>query len=242
MVGIAIVDYGKSELLQNCLGSLPYGIEDPFFKIKIFDCNKENIGFNAGNNKLIREFMLEPEIEWIWLLNNDTVVPETTLLVMKSILPRYQKDIDVIGFKILSMDNPDLIHHAGTTQCYPAGIHKSGSNKLGHHTKNTNEKWVTFASVLIRKEAFFRIGLLDENMFNYGGDSDFCYRVRASHRRVIYEPNFNIFHKIGSSQNPNPEQQTVIQSDMTYFANKWTNGKLYFDLSNELVSECLTLI
>lgn len=232
-IGIAIVDYGKKEYLENCLKSL----ESFPYPADIFDCNENNIGFSRANNSLIR-IMTGPNAgllpNWIWLLNNDTTVPKETLSSIEKILSELPSDVGIVGFQIRSMDNPDLIHHAGTHQCYPGGVHKSGSVQLGQFKERTYEKWVTFASVLIRREVFEDIGLLDPNMFNYFSDSDFCFRARSFGWKIIYEPSFVIYHKIGQSQNPSPEQMKQIQSDGMVFESKWLNGKLYFDLDKEV--------
>ena len=244
-IGIAIVNYGDEQLLKNCLESLNQNnvVPNPFF-ISTFDCNKQNIGFTAGNNKIIQKFLQGIDVpwnnsppEWIWLLNNDVTLPKETLESIEKILPTIESNIGIIGFKILSMDNPDLIHHGGTLQCYPAGVHKSGSVKLKQLNKRTSEKWVTFASVLIRREVFEQIGLLDEKMVNYYSDSDFCLRARYAGWKIIYEPSFVINHKIGQSQSPSLEQQRVIQTDSIAFTNKWLNGKVYFDLDKELIRD-----
>jgi N-acetylglucosaminyl-diphospho-decaprenol L-rhamnosyltransferase len=238
-IGICIVDYGDPKLLQDCLKSfgqendLHWNQNDNEFDITIFDCNKNNVGFSKGNNECIKK--LSPCVEWIWLLNNDTTVLPETFESIPKVLEQLSPEVGIIGFKILSMDNPDLIHHAGTESCFPAGIHKSGSVKLRQREVRTNEKWVTFASVLIKREVFDQIGLLDENMFNYFSDSDFCYRARYAGFKIIYQPSFVIKHKIGQSQHPSPEQSKVLQRDAIVFQNKWLNGKTFFDLDRELV-------
>lgn len=245
-IGICIVDYGDPKLLENCLDSLSayrdvdcspneYWCMQGNTQINIFDCNKENIGFSKANNKLVQTQLKDNNIDWIWLLNNDTTVEPSTLDNLLIQLPQYPKNIGVVGFKILSMDNPDLIHHAGTYDCFPAGVHKSGSVKLRQHEKQSFEKWVTFASVLIRREVFEQIGLLDPQMFNYFSDSDFCFRARYAGFKVAYEPCFVIKHKIGQSQSPSPAQMKILQRDSLVFQNKWINGKLFFDLDRELV-------
>jgi len=233
-VGIVIVHYGQQELLDNCLKSF-FGLDWKHADPRVFDCNKNNIGFSRGNNVLIKEMLSEYEpSDWIWLLNNDTTVPKETLDNLEKVLSEVPDDVGILGFQIRSMDDPDLIHHAGTHQSYPGGVHKSGSVKLGQFNEKTFEKWVTFASVLIRREVFETIGLLDERMFNYYSDSDFCFRSRYCGWKVQYIPELVIYHKIGSSQNPNEKQVQMIKMDQLMFENKWMNGKLFFDLENEV--------
>ena len=238
-VGIAIVHYGDDQLLENCTASLKKGgvvARD----IRVHNCNKDNIGFSNGNNVLIKNLLAENDVmfggyDWIWLLNNDTTVDTETIKSIHQVLPELPPNVGVVGFKILSMENPDLIHHAGTLQAIPSGVHKSGSVKLRQFTKRTCEKWVTFASVLIRRDVFLEVGLLDGRMINYCSDSDFCYRARYAGWMVIYEPSFIVKHKIGQSANPSSEQRKVLIHDSFIFQNKWINGKLFHDLDHELV-------
>lgn len=258
-IGIAIVHYGEFSHLEKCLRSLRlkeqdiedarnwdinkqtdvliFGDEEDLFDIKIFNCNMNNVGFSVGNNKLIEMFLYDKDVDWIWLLNNDTEVPAETINEIERKLDgfdEYEEGIGIIGFQIRSMSDPDLIHHAGTYECYPGGVHKSGSVKLGQHTHKTYEKWVTFASVIIHKDTFTACGLLDPNMFNYFSDSDFCFRARMFGFKVVYEPTFVVYHRIGSSANPNAEQMKMLQSDSMVFENKWMNGKTFFDLDKEV--------
>jgi len=239
-IGIAIVHYGDDALLENCLKSLEQKPSCCFSAV--FNCNEENIGFSAGNNRLIKDFLKCIDVpydnggaEWIWLLNNDTTVPQETLDKLKEILLKVPEDVGILGFQIRSMDDPDFIHHAGTFQSYPAGVHKTGSVRLKQHNKVTYEKWVTFASVLVRREVFESIGLLDEQMFNYYSDSDFCFRARYSGWKIQYIPELVVLHKIGSSQNPSPAQLNMIRHDQLVFENKWMNGKTFFDLEQEVL-------
>lgn len=245
-IGIAIVHFGEQKLLDDCLKSLKYDNQNKEYIIfpKVFNCNENNVGFTVGNNNLIKDFLrIKADdfgyIDWIWLLNNDTTVPQETLKSIQEKLIDLPSNIGIVGFQIRSMENPDFIHHAGTGQAFPNGQHKSGSVKLGQFQKErTYEKWVTGASMLIRREVFEQIGLLDENMKFVGSDSDFCFRARAAGWKIIYEPSFIVYHKIGQSQRPdNDPILRQMQSDMIYFQGKWINGKLYYDLENELLKD-----
>jgi GT2 family glycosyltransferase len=240
-VGIAVVHYGEQQILDDCLKSIRFHDN---FDIHIQDNNENNVGYTIGNNLLIKRF-LEPSeqpCDWIWLLNDDTVVPPETFDSMCKTLDSLPPEIGLVGFQIRSMDDHDFIHHAGTGDCFPSGVHKSGSVKLNQYTVRTFEKWITFASVLIRREVFERIGLLDENMQFIGSDADFCYRARSNGFKIIYEPTFVIYHKIGQSARPKEDRiSRRMQADMDYFQNKWINGKLFFDLDKEVLEEWATL-
>jgi len=59
--------------------------------------------------------------------------------------------------------------------------------------------WVGFASVLIRREVFDRVGLLDEGYFMYFEDADFCRRVRQAGWKVLYWPHAKVVHLLGGT-------------------------------------------
>jgi len=233
---IGIVQYGEEKLLENCTKSLGLGnstdhrISDKVtLELRVWDNNKYNLGFTQGHNNLIWPM----DYDIYWCLNNDTIIPAETLEYLKSF--EREDGVGIIGHKIVSMDDPDFIHHAGTGSCFPAGVHKSGSVRLGQFTEPSYEKWVTFASVMIHKSVFGIIGAFDSHFVNYFSDSDFCYRARYAGFKIKYDPKIVVQHKIGQSQNPSPEQLEVIMRDSNVFQNKWMNGKAFFDLDKELI-------
>ena len=201
-------------------------------EVYVHNNNVRNIGFTAACNEGIR-YGLNGGFDIIWLLNNDTEIPD---------LPKAIKEMEnefannsktgIVGHKILTMDDPDFIHHGGTGACVPAGVHKVGRVSLGQLNSRTRERWVTGASFAIAAGCALEIGVMDERMVNYGSDSDYCYRARLAGFDVVYLP-IPILHKVGQSQTPSPEQMKLIKSDMLYFQSKWMFGKIFFDLDSE---------
>jgi hypothetical protein len=169
----------------------------------------------------------------IWLLNNDTKVLDLAQAIkdMEQEFTDYPKT-GVIGFKILSMADPDFIHHGGTGACVPSGVHKVGRISLNQLNARTKEHWVTGASMAFSSGCFLETGVLDEHMTNYGSDSDICYRARLAGFDVVYLP-IPILHKIGQSQHPSKEQVRVMKTDMLHFQRKWLLGSTFFDLDSE---------
>ena len=53
--------------------------------------------------------------------------------------------------------------------------------------------------MLVRKEVFEKIGLLDERFFLYFEDSDFCLRARKAGFKIYVEPKSVVFHKTSLS-------------------------------------------
>src|SRR5689334_13312211 len=72
-----------------------------------------NRGFAGGNNVGIR-YALEHSADYVWLLNNDTLVRPNTL---SALVARAESDprIGFVGSKILYASRPDLVWYAGAT-------------------------------------------------------------------------------------------------------------------------------
>jgi hypothetical protein len=76
----------------------------------------DNRGFAAGNNIGIKYALAKDDFEYIWLLNNDTVIEKNTLskACMRLQNADNQKSkIGIVGSKLLFYDNPDIIQGIG---------------------------------------------------------------------------------------------------------------------------------
>jgi GT2 family glycosyltransferase len=249
---VLIPHYGSDDLLRALLPTLHCEIPSdeelkkplivkPFKhgEVLIVNNNEVNLGYTKACNIGLRR-TVDSGYDVCWLLNNDTKVVD-----LEGAISALENEFEnnpstgVVGFKILSMEDPDFIHHAGTGDCVPAGVHKVGSVSAGQYEQRTKERWVTGASMAILGNCIVETGIMDDHMVNYYSDSDYCYRARYARYEVVYLP-ISIKHKIGQSANPSPEQQRVLKSDMVVFYSKWITGRRFNDLNLEVLPEILT--
>jgi GT2 family glycosyltransferase len=59
--------------------------------------------------------------------------------------------------------------------------------------------WISGASLMVRKEVFEEIGLLDEKYFLYFEEVDFCTRARKAGWEIWFVPESRVVHLEGSS-------------------------------------------
>jgi hypothetical protein len=52
--------------------------------------------------------------------------------------------------------------------------------------------------MLIRREAFDKVGLMDEQYFVYADDTDFCFRALRNGLKLFYLPTTTLLHKVSS--------------------------------------------
>ncbi len=231
-VDVVIPHYGDWDDLDLCIGTIG---EDPCVgDVLVIDNNQDNRGFTKAVNEGIRH-LWDSASPYIAVVNNDTEIIEGGFapLVARMVI---EPNCGIVAPMSVVHDNPDQIQHAGGEQAFPNGIHRSGIRSLGQCNEPSKCKWLSFVVVLIRKDAIFDIGLLDEKMFLIGSDSDYCFRMRYSGWDCWYEPKSVWSHKCGESSGAtSAESANVQRTDMFHWYRKWIKqGGLYTELANEV--------
>lgn len=172
----------------------------------------ENKGFSGGNNVGIR-YALDHHADFIWLLNNDTVVDTNALVPL---IDAFKEDsTGVAGSKIYFAPGREYHHERyrekdrGRVLWYAGGIidwnnmyasHR-GVDEVDKGQYGTSEEtsFVTGCSMMVRREVFEKVGLLDEKFFAYLEDLDFCLRAIEKGFRLMYVPSSLVWHKNAGS-------------------------------------------
>jgi N-acetylglucosaminyl-diphospho-decaprenol L-rhamnosyltransferase len=169
-----------------------------------------NPGFAGGNNAALRPILAGPKPpDFVLLLNPDTVVRPGGVKQ----LVRFMKAHPEVGIAGSRLEEPD-----GTPQrCafrFPSvaseledGLRIGLASRLlrrwivappvrneAHETD-----WVAGASMIVRREVFAEIGLLDERYFLYFEEVDFCLRARRVGWTCWYAPASRVVHLVGQS-------------------------------------------
>lgn len=169
-----------------------------FPNIKIFR-SEINLGFSGGNNLGIQQ-ALNNEADYILLLNNDTVVDKDFISPLLDIFER-DKNAGIVSPKINYYSKPDLVWSAGGKISKIRGSGFAVGN-IKSNTISQTIKEVSFVSgccMLIKKEVFDKVGLLDDDFFLYLEDTDFCIRVEEAGYKIYVANNSVIYHKVSRS-------------------------------------------
>ncbi len=143
--------------------------------------NEQNMGFSGGNNIGIPQ-ALKNGSEWVLLLNNDTWVESDFIASLRLILASKK------GILGLPMDEGSRISYCGKIRWLrpTLGHVYSITNKvLRDSILNTEYElrnrsfYVIGGGMLIHKDVFQKIGLLDEKYFLYFEDVDYSVRAQA---------------------------------------------------------------
>lgn len=162
--------------------------------------NQTNCGFAEGNNIGIRE-ALKRGSAFVLLLNNDTIVHVDALDWLVATM-RAHPTCGIAGAKIFFHDSPELLWFAGGYFNRHAGFGgHCGMNQPDSDAYSLEQPtdYVTGCCMMVRREVFESVGLLDSDYFAYLEDVDFCIRARDKGYVILYQPKAIIYHKISKT-------------------------------------------
>ncbi|HVS73638.1 MAG TPA: glycosyltransferase [Phycisphaerae bacterium] len=227
---LAVIPFYKNQRqLDTCLAHL--SAQTRPITPWIHDNSADNLGFTKAVNLGLRE-AIRAGHRYVVALNQDLYLDPRAIEGLTDFLDRTPR-CAIAGIKQLSSQNPDLIIHAGCTMAYPTGIHISGLASQGIGAISAKMPWVNGAFLAARVEAMIDFGVMDENMFLFGSDSDWCYTARARQWEVWYCAQAQCIHETGTSQNPTIESTNHFHRDMAYWHEKWVGSGLFRRLNAE---------
>lgn len=160
--------------------------------------NNANLGVAKGNNQGI-ELSLKNNCDYVLLLNNDIEFPENTIFDMLKYAEEKNELIIV-----------PKIYYYGTNKLWMAGGYISKWKGTSPHRGDTEEdigqydeiEYTNYAPtcfMLIHKEIFKTVGMMDEKYFVYYDDTDFIWRANALGYKIVYFPKSVVNHKVSFS-------------------------------------------
>ncbi len=229
-LSVVIVSYNVVGFLKNCLESIlkytngiKYEIivvdnassDDSVEMLKKFQHDnfrvilaKENGGFAKGNNMGIKE----AKGKYILLLNPDTLLLENSLKTMSDWMEAHP-DVAVASCQHLNSEQKIaptggalpalakvLLWAWGLDDLVP--IKNSYHPKAKFYNQEFELGWVTGAFFMTRSEVVKQVGLLDGNIFMYGEEVEWCWRIKQTGWKIFFTPVTKIIHYERKSSPP----------------------------------------
>lgn len=182
--------YTKEEAIKGGIKEKEKKLNNPIILIQA----GENRGFAAGNNIGIKYALAKNDFEYIWLLNNDTVIEKSTLCSL--IKYSSSRNLGISGSALFYYDSPRKL------QAYGGTINKFfGTSKhiLKIEKINKSLDYVVGASFLINRKVIDKIGLLPEEYFLYFEEIDYCFNAKYNGFTLGIDINSIVFHKEGAT-------------------------------------------
>lgn len=202
------VEYENFEviLIDNGSAEKPPEIGGQFSNLKITQVfNEQNLGFAGGNNQGIK-MALAQGVEYILLLNNDTLVEPDFLTRMVEVANKGGQHIGIVGPLMYFYDSraatgAKLIWSAGgkVAANYKGELIGYNQPDSGQFKKPVHVDYISGTCLLIKKAVIEKIGLISEDYFLYYEDVDWCTRARATGYECLLVPEARIYHKVSKS-------------------------------------------
>jgi GT2 family glycosyltransferase len=160
-----------------------------------------NLGFAGGNNVGIRR-ALDRGADWVLLVNNDAEV-ETGIEEALARAAEARPDAGVLAAKVLFAHDPGRIWYAGgrfdTLLGYSGRQDGYGEADDGRFDELRDVERATGAAMAVRRAAVERAGLMDERLFLYVEDVEWCLRIRRAGLAVVLVPEARVLHRVSAA-------------------------------------------
>ena len=162
----------------------------------------ENLGYAGGNNVGLHYALTRVRPEYVWILNNDTIV-ERHALERKLLVAQSNEQIAIVGAKLLRYQDPSKMQALGGGEVFPAlGMDSQIGAGLDGSLASTipiELEHVIGASLFVRAAAIESVGLMDESYFLYREETDWCLKLRRKGWKLVCCPVAEVWHKQGAS-------------------------------------------
>lgn len=165
--------------------------------------------------------------EYLLFLNNDTELIEPRLF--EEMLGFCQReDVGVVGARLLYQD--DTIQHAGVVVGFGGiaghtfiGLHQAENSYFHRAMCAQDYSAVTAACMMTKAELFRQVGGFTEELAVAFNDIDYCMKVRAAGRLVVYAPYALLYHYESKSRGleDTPEKVARFNREIGIFAKRW---------------------
>jgi GT2 family glycosyltransferase len=174
-------------------------VEERFPQVELIRTG-ENLGFSGGNNVGVRR-ALERGADWVLLLNNDAVA-DPGLSAALDRAARARPDAGVLACKVYFAEPRDVLMYAGGKVNLALGYWGRqdgfGERDDGSYDTLRDVDRATGAAMAVSRPALERGGLLDEALFAYAEDAEWCIRLRKAGFAVVFAPEAKAWH-VGSA-------------------------------------------
>jgi GT2 family glycosyltransferase len=155
----------------------------------------ENRGY-AGNNNVGIAAALERGADWVFVLNEDTVVAPDCIAQLVS-TGESDPSIGIVGPMVYHHDEPQVIQSAGGMlgPCWES-VHL-GKNEPDRQQFSAPHAvdWISGCGLLVRRSVIEQVGLIDERYFIYWEETEWCIRAGRAGWRIMHVPQARIWHK-----------------------------------------------
>jgi GT2 family glycosyltransferase len=259
---VVIPTRNRVNLLRRCLESIAPAIEKASADVLIIDndssdpetCDYLNrvgddnlrvlrvagpFNFSRLNNIAVDSVTSD----YVCLLNNDVEAMDDRWLA--EMLGRISEpDVGAVGALLLWPSG--VIQHGGVVMGASFAAHHAFNDRVdgdpgpGDILRVAHEcSAVTAACMLTRREDYLEVGGMDELNFSVAfNDIDYCLKLRALERRIVFTPHARLWHLESASRGRDirPDRKSRFNRELRMLREKWSNALLSDPYYNPVLS------
>ena len=199
--------------------------------------NKSNYGVAKANNKGILK-AIDEGCDQILIINNDVEFESTLIDTLIKTQKQYQ--CSLVSPKMMYFNSPNSIWYAGSWFIKNKGylpLHRGMKDiDKGQYDETIEVEYAPTCCLLVKREVFDDIGIMNEKYFVYFDDTDFSYRIwKDGRHKMFYYPNVEFYHKVGSlTKSFEQNAHETYRSD--FFIQQNTRNQIYFLKQSEEIN------
>lgn len=250
-IGVVVLNWNGKKDTLSCLSSLQESsyknfetivvdngstddsvstIQEKFPNVTLLETH-QNLGYAGGNNVGI-SYSLKKTHSFVLLLNNDTIVHQDLLKNFIEMAGKHPEAGILGGWASLFSDPERLDHLGGTWNPKTGSFDLIGKGELNSFLYQGSLDYVCGCCILIRKEVFQKIGLLEEAYFLFWEEADFCIKAKRAGFDIQVCKEAKLLHKVSASF-------VGGNAHTTYF---WWRGRLLWIKRNCSFKERVSLL
>jgi GT2 family glycosyltransferase len=187
-------------------------IRSAFPEVQIVEL-ADNRGY-AGNNNVGIEAALAQGAEWLFVLNEDTVLAPDCLARLVEV-GESDPHIGIVGPMVYHHDEPEVIQSAGGRfGRHWESMHLAQNEPdRGQYRQPHPVDWISGCAILVRRAVIEQVGKIDERYFYYWEETEWCLRAGRAGWRIVHVPQAKLWHKgVQRDYRPKPS--------VTYYATR----------------------
>ena len=190
-------DYKNNKIIvldNNSADGSVASIRAAFPDVQIVELS-ENLGY-AGNNNIGIKVALDQGADWVFILNDDTVLDSGCLEFLVQV-GEGDSSIGMMGPMVYHYDEPNVIQSAGgMLGKYWNSIHLAQNEPdRGQFQSPHQVEWISGCAILVRRAVIQQVGLLDSNYFLYWEEAEWCIRANRAGWKIVNVPQAKLWHK-----------------------------------------------
>ena len=172
-----------------------------------------NLGY-AGNNNTGIEAAMAAGADWVFVLNEDTVLaPDCLARLVEA--GGSDGTIGIVGPMVYHHDEPNVIQSAGgkLTRYWDSFHLAQNTLDEGQFSQPHAVDWISGCAILVRRSVIEEIGMIDVRYFYFWEETEWCLRAKSAGWQIVHVPQARLWHKgVQRDYHPKPS--------VTYYATR----------------------